>query len=354
MPGQDPMRLDGLQILRAAAAILVVFDHLGSLASQKLSLDFQLPDFLGFDVAGVDMFFVLSGFIICYVTADLAKFELKSFAWRRFARIYPFYLLFTLVVLCFWLYNNSWTFGMPQHTPEAIAKSLILFPQVQSPILYPGWTLEHEFIFYALAGLALSFATHRGLAMLLASLFVLAVANRYWLAEPVWALHLLSLFHFQFCCGVLVFLNRQHLDRFGMLLPVLAGVAVLGLTAHGMEQNWGPDIGNANFYGLLRVVGFGLGGVCFLVAALNLTASLGERWWQRLGLALGDASYTLYLSHPIILAILGKGADYLGISGLAGLLYLAACLFTCCLFSLLFYRWIEQPLVNYLKRFFTS
>lgn len=347
----DTQRLDGLQVLRALAAILVVFDHLGSLGQSQLGLNLQLPDYLGFDVAGVDLFFVLSGFIICYVTADVAKFDLKNFAWRRLARIYPFYLFFTLVVLGAWLYNSSWTFGMPQHTGEAILKSLVLFPQLQSPILYPGWTLEHEFIFYALAGLVLSFATHRWLVVLLAGLFLLGVGNRYFLAEPIWDFHLLSLFHFQFMGGVLVFLNRDRLAYLGRLIPSLLGVFLLAVTAYGMEHDWGPDLGNANFYGVLRVVGFGLAGVFFLVAALNFSASMRGGRLQRLGMALGDASYTLYLSHPIILAVLGKVAGYLGIGGWAGYLYLAACLAACCVASLLFFRWIEQPLVNYLKRF---
>ena len=92
--GELKAKLPGIQILRAAAALMVVVWHVGGIAKNFEDIDATPPPFLMFGYAGVDLFFVLSGYIICRVCSS-REFHWKDFVRKRFLRIYPFYALFT-------------------------------------------------------------------------------------------------------------------------------------------------------------------------------------------------------------------------------------------------------------------
>ena len=126
MRGRSASELEGIQVLRAGAALLVVMSHalfesLGAAAGPKS------PAWLvASGSVGVDIFFVISGFIMFYVNfpADRAPVAPSSFLAKRFARIYPLYwfcLAATLVL---------WSLGLvPSITPDGnmLARSLLLF-----------------------------------------------------------------------------------------------------------------------------------------------------------------------------------------------------------------------------------
>ena len=143
-------RLPRVQALRALAALLVVGFHLAT-----RSVDMLHRRFVGgvFDVSaiGVDIFFVLSGFIIFSVhRADIGKpAEARPYVIKRFIRVYPIYWLVTAIALAVYLtgYGDSY-----KRNPLVILKSLVLYPQPPGkfPVLNVGWTLTYEILFYAL------------------------------------------------------------------------------------------------------------------------------------------------------------------------------------------------------------
>ena len=73
-------KLAGIQILRAVAAIMVVLWHLGGVSRNFQDIDVIPPEFLMFGEAGVDLFFVISGFIICHISLT------HPFRWQDFVR----------------------------------------------------------------------------------------------------------------------------------------------------------------------------------------------------------------------------------------------------------------------------
>jgi peptidoglycan/LPS O-acetylase OafA/YrhL len=157
VPPHEARRLDLVQAARGVAALLVLLYH----CTETIGL----PKYAGaqpwlglfrFGHAGVDFFFVLSGFIITYAHhADIGRSgAVARYAWRRLTRIYPAYWV-CLAVACA-LYAAFPDSG-PSYArePLSILLSAVLWPQAHLPVIGVAWTLSHEMLFYILFGLAI-------------------------------------------------------------------------------------------------------------------------------------------------------------------------------------------------------
>jgi peptidoglycan/LPS O-acetylase OafA/YrhL len=129
-------RLLSIQAARGIAALLVVFYHAGRMiALPQYTGYIPLSGFFNFGHAGVDFFFVLSGFIIYFVHhEDIGRSDrLQRYAWRRATRIYPIYWIVTALVLVASMVH-------PERLDFAhIGKSLLLFPEDDDPIVGVAW-----------------------------------------------------------------------------------------------------------------------------------------------------------------------------------------------------------------------
>ena len=135
--------LRNVQVLRAFAALLVIFVHLDQLLSRL-----GVPLFGG---AGIDIFFVISGFIMVYTTMD-REITPWSFMADRIARIVPAYWAATLGV--FFLALVAPSLLQTSHMQwDELFKSLVFVPfrkatGLVQPVLFVGWTLNYEMFFY--------------------------------------------------------------------------------------------------------------------------------------------------------------------------------------------------------------
>jgi exopolysaccharide production protein ExoZ len=302
-------------------------------------LTFHLPRMLQVGYAGVDLFFVLSGFIMCHV-AFRGTFRMGSFAQRRFFRIYPFYFFFTSLLVAAWLLNRNFTFGNEQPTLRSLLMSYAIFPQQDPPFLFVGWSLEHEIIFYFLVAAVGLTGRSRLIEPLLALLFVFGILFREAFPNR-WDFHLLSVYHFEFLVGTAIYFRQNALTRLGVIGPLSAGVALLLLTAHVTTETQ---------LMLLRVLGYGVAGGLLLIGSLNaehlgslLRRQTALNYASRGLVRLGDASYTLYLAHPFVLSGMSKIALALPLHGTALISWLCLAALTTIAFALLFYRWVEAP-----------
>ena len=146
-----------LQIFRGWAAILVILTHATGISSSKHGASF-LGDFFEMGNAGVDFFFVLSGFLICFIhRKDFGHPDrLRSYLKKRAVRIFPIYWLVTLIILPVYFLVPGYGQGDETHL-SVIVGSLLLFPLERAPILVAGWSLRHEILFYFLFALLIGF-----------------------------------------------------------------------------------------------------------------------------------------------------------------------------------------------------
>jgi exopolysaccharide production protein ExoZ len=167
-----------IQILRAIAAYLVVFHHIQSHFVDNHSV----AAVSNIGIIGVDIFFVISGFIMILTTSGEARSPLSF--WRdRLVRIVPLYWLATFSLVGLSLIGLAPT-GLHGWDLQDLLASLLFIPEVRAdgagmPILFVGWTLNYEMFFYLLFGLALLLRNQLLSVVALTGLFLgLAIAGR--------------------------------------------------------------------------------------------------------------------------------------------------------------------------------
>lgn len=167
-------KINNLQALRAFAALNVALFHiLGTSTAYSFGLTYLRP-LLGWGGNGVDIFFVLSGFIMVYVLSNKHISPGKFFL-ERFLRIAPLYWVLTGLFLCIvWAFPSVINGENSAVVRHAIA-SIFFISQSwlgRSPLLFDGWSLEYEMLFYTFLSLGLFFS-HRYLTYLLSALAIM-------------------------------------------------------------------------------------------------------------------------------------------------------------------------------------
>lgn len=150
----DHGKLDSIQALRAVAAFAVVVHHVGLTLNSyyPAPLSSTLTLLTGLGAAGVDLFFVISGYIIFRSTSKLESgfSSARSFLRKRVLRIYPAYWIWTSVLLLMWI--GGLALKSHQYSFSVIAGSYLLVPVTRAdgslhPVLDQGWTLSFEMYF---------------------------------------------------------------------------------------------------------------------------------------------------------------------------------------------------------------
>ena len=348
-------KLNSLQAYRGIAALLVILLH----ASKEGYLYFHYA-FLGYKFAfgysGVDFFFVLSGFIILQMHhQDLGQpARWRQYASKRLIRVFPIYWLMMLIIIPVYFINPDLGTGY-ERTPGAIIKSLCLIPQTHFPVLSVAWTLCHEVWFYLLFLLAIV-APRRltqwcAAALLTASfgcwLLTLTIARERTDIAYSYGFALSS-YNLEFALGCLgSYLLRHYRLRHGNLL--LGAGLVLFLTAAIFDVPLRQQFGNTH-----RILSYGF--ASFLIVIGSVARELdGRLTVPRLATYLGDASYSIYLTHLPLLscaALLALKFHLLNLLGpfLTVTLMIAAVITAGCGC----YTYIEKPLLTATRKTFLS
>jgi exopolysaccharide production protein ExoZ len=315
--------LYSIQYLRAAAAIAVLVFH----AAQRGGTSF------GAGAAGVDVFFVISGFIMWMISARATPI---SFLARRAARIVPLYWLVTLSVAGTAMVAPS-TFPNLKPTFGHVVKSLLFYPHfdpsgIVAPLIVPGWTLEYEVFFYLIFALSLFAAARSRALVLTAALGLLVLAGQLMQpSNPALATYTHPLL-LEFLSGV--WLGKAWVE--GVRLPPIIGAALLALGAAllAIVAAAGIDVEP------VRIFVWGVPAFLIVAGAVALEP---VRDWP-IAKFLGDASYSIYLVHGLaiafcvrILALLHIDAlaIFLGVSIAGGIVTGCGC-----------YLLIEKPLLR--------
>ena len=347
-------KLTNIQHLRAIAALIVLVSH--QLAQTISFADKTKQGFAGVSTLGtfgVDIFFVISGFIMYYTSGD--EFGIKGaprlFAIRRLIRIVPIFWLLTFVEFSI-LFISRLDDPLHQVSFSELLKSLLFIPYVSDagkfrPVLGVGWTLNYEMFFYVVFCVSMFLPKKLGL-MALALLMSTFVAVGYFMplegVAQAWTMPILLEFLLGVGLGVLFKAGyiKPGLVPIGCLLPILAVVVgqevfVTYPEGHHEEMGWRP------IYWLLAVLIVCLGLICRPSEEKSiLTKTLTK---------IGDSSYSLYLFH----SILGPLALHSLVKSGVGHLVPASLFFLLSIFGLImaswiFHRTIERPITSLLTK----
>jgi exopolysaccharide production protein ExoZ len=331
-----------IQALRAIAALLVVLYH--AFDMWGLRIDPAAPGVSwGNGAAGVDIFFIISGFVMVISSRRLLD---QPRAWsvflrHRIVRIVPLYWLSTTAKLFAVLLFA----GVALRTGldfDYVARSYLFFPVVDSaghfrPVIPVGWTLTYEFLFYLLFAVALALRVDV-LRIVVPGLGLFAiVALSRTINWPDWTI-LFDTIVLEFVFGVVLGKVTQQGSR---LPPALAGVLVIAGFAAILALPLGPEHS--------RVLTWGLPAFAIVAGAVSLepfVATALPRWL----LALGDASYSVYLSHGFVLPVLGLMVAATGWSGIFSEGFtIALCLVVSSIAGWIVFMLIESPMLRVLK-----
>jgi len=332
--------LEGVQVLRGVAALAVVVHH----ALEELS-GAGLPEFVTrAGAAGVDLFFVISGFIMLHTTAG--QFGIRGagrdFLARRLIRIAPLYWLVTAFVLV--CHVTGVAYANREITLDGTIRSFMFAPTPYI-VVNVGWTLNFEMYFYVLfaACLALGRSTLAAVgtpAMILAGLALgrLAPEDSAWralLTDPI-------ALEFVFGMGLAALFRAGRIERRWAWPALTAGAAALVAASA-----WAPPQGTAGLASSVRFLTWGLPAVLVVYAALSterVRTRFGRAW-----LALGDASYSLYLSHAVVMTTFAKLLKLGLLDGLPVAVLFAVVLAVAVATGQLCYVLVERPITEGLK-----
>jgi exopolysaccharide production protein ExoZ len=271
----DRGRLNSVHFLRFFAAAAVVMHHAIS--------NYQSTVMVG--AAGVDVFFVISGIVICLALNSTEK--PGSFALKRLIRVYPMLWIATIV----YAFVRHHDYGEVE-TAERMARSMLMIPEFGREwwaIYYPAWTLGYELFFYGAATLALLFAGKSARVVCLMAMAFLAVVR---LPVPfVPGRYFDTTLYLEFCFGVAI---SVAVDR-GFILDRAMGGLLIILSFAAFALN----------YGIMgeRQIEWGIPAAMLVFGMLSFDdAPILRNRYIVLG---GSASYSIYLTHIPVVELIG-------------------------------------------------
>lgn len=336
-------RLKSIQVLRFVAAFGVVTAHTVGTYSELINrhIDIWAGPLSQAGVIGVDIFFLISGFVIYGVAFGKQGATSSRFLRDRVIRVVPIYYLASIA----WT-PVAWSRDMLHW--RNLFTTLTFWPaldKLSAPIAEVGWTLCFEMLFYSAVALIL---WRRPLAFLMIAIFAAA-----WIGRDLTQL------------AVLQFIGNPIILEFlaGMLIAALwgrwsnctrVGVASLGagVTIYVLSclVGYGPvHDGHFIFNGAasaLRVVLFGIPAALIMFGALQCERFFRGKFFDSLSY-LGDTSYSLYLIHiPVLLAIGSMGTSIHVLSSWYYFVLPPVCIVA----GILCHEAIEKPLIAFFRR----
>ncbi len=295
--GRPQTFLPWVQALRALAALSVAFVHIAhddiANGGDPSGIFAAITKFFPWD-AGVDIFFVISGFVIVHASTTLfaSRTGPRIFLRRRLARIVPLYWIMTTAFLAVLVAGHAQIHG-DIGGPSYLAASYLFIPWprpdgVLQPALGLGWTLNYEMFFYliftpflllpkrsatiavgVLLGAIVAFGPDLGFSPQL----------RFW-SDPV-------ILEFLFGMEIALIVSQN------ITLPLLARLLLILIAAVAFHHDAAGHGVRPIIYGLPAAALVAAGALCRIPAAINRA----EAWLVRLG----DASYAMYLVHPFVM-----------------------------------------------------
>lgn len=330
------MRLHALQYLRAVAALAVVYSHC------VIQVENYEQYLLHAGSFGVDIFFVISGFIMIYIAKPDDK--PTTFFANRIRRVVPLYWFFTLLMAVILLAMPS-VFKATVFQWDTLLLSLgfiphwsIAYPGYVWPLVAPGWSLVFEMYFYLIFAISLLLAArYRVLFISLVITVVFVIGTQLNDGQSAAARFFAESMVFEFLLGMFLAVAWKR----GFRLPsATAWFLLLFATCLLFLDLPVP-----------RIIEFGIPSLLIVMACLFIRVRQYD--WAVL---LGDASYALYLSHIFTLGVMRKVLPpLLGEGQNAAFLFVIISTLVCLIVSVFIHKYIDNWLLRHERlRFFSN
>jgi len=346
-------KIENLQGLRGMAVLLVVLNHLGIYFMKFTGSKPWFLQFSKFGESGVDLFFVISGFVMVYISMITKRERTPiNFLTHRMIRIYPLYWLISLIYLTLVLiYPSLLNRGDDCFHEINLVRSFLLIPWKVSPLIGQGWTLVYEMYFYMIFTLFLLIPDKIVICLSLWTLSLLGadlwggqasilMGNDMVNSGSSPVLHVVTdCLSFEFIAGCFVALivaNGVH---------AFPGAAIsLSLLGYAMGTLFLRDYNRVIIYGIPSVL------LIYGVVVLEMEKKIILPRFMRL---IGDASYSLYLIHLLVLSTLFRclvrtfqTKTLMGGALSMQILTSVAAVSACILMGALVHVLVEKPLLN--------
>ncbi|SFK66861.1 acyltransferase family protein [Methylocapsa palsarum] len=304
---QSRNSLEGIQVLRAAAALLVVLLHTLA-AARTANARLTIPDWLAqFGAIGVDIFFVISGFIMFRVSFPAGRPALApaSFLRKRLTRIYPVYWFVMALML------ELWSLGLlplahlnaemiDAENQRMLIRSIFLLP-TNYFVMAIAWTLVYEMYFYFIFGATLYFSNPLVSLLGASATIMILYAAHGWVPDPALSDFLRNPIAIEFCFGLLMGYLAMRWPRLAFAAKPLWIPAAALLAIAAFAQPYASAIHPPS---LSRVLQWGVPSFLLVASFLSMKSDSGPL--RRQMILLGDASYAIYLTHPIAMIYYAK------------------------------------------------
>lgn len=319
---ESPSKLDWIQAFRGVAVLLVVLTHARyfflDTPTWPLAEQLMLPAAMG-----VDLFFVISGFIMVYTTRDNdgSSAYAINFLIKRFARIWPVYAVATVM----WLVVVDHGFGYFQqpHLLVNLGKSLLFYPvDVNSPLYFGqalplGWTLNFEMYFYIIFGASMLFARLRWFVL---AVWIFLTTILIPIVDGNFTLEVLAQRNYQF--------GYMHIVTHPIVLEFLMGVFICKLYLYSWFRVSSPTVAlHILWLSVAIVIWYAFNGaqhfhgpyqwgalMAYLVLSFALVTKTLTLSPPRFLVYIGTISFSLYLTHTTVQMIMTRMSDSAGIS----------------------------------------
>ncbi len=332
-------KLLNLQALRFIAAFIVLIYHAPNLY-ERAGGSFNFKPFVSFGFAGVDVFFVISGFIMWVTTRNKGGFkDAWNFIYKRTTRIY---LTLWLVLGLYALYFLN--FAPSRLENIDLVKSFLLIPQAtKSNLLGITWTLSFEMYFYVLIAAALAIGGRQWIPVVGIGAFIIFVLGRIGISVPFETVTSgAALAEFFAGCLVGYAYERNMIKRpyvwitSGLLILTIAMIYATLNLSHPLEYGTYKDF---------RVSVLLPMAVCLVAGAVTLDKVYTPSNWT---VTMGDASYGIYLWHAPLFVVWYDFVRGRGLNDFQLLSSLGLCVALILWLSVWSMRVVERPILDLL------
>lgn len=326
-----------IELARGMACLVILALHAILFGQDRYHLNF--PDsaaYSKFLMGGVDLFFIISGFLMVHTTRDNASRNAKDFLLKRFIRIYPAYWLVLLTLLPVFFFKPEWAFFGQGEKPSLLF-SFLLLPQQTPPILSIAWTLVFEIYFYLVFAATLFLNPIKQLLALTIFFMGCVFTGLFFETDHYLFRFITSDSLLEFLAGMLLASLWPFFPKLKIMIPVFLFLLFGWLVLHAEH---GPT----------RFINLGIPAILFFIVLLFIEKTRIKQP-EKCAAFIGGISYALYLVHVPIIAGLPKLLPLIGLSVQPALLL-------CCAITLagigavVVHYWYERPVQHRLKRFF--